>query len=255
MNVFKSSPAVVLLLAGLAACSGNGYTKTGTPPMSQMVLNDQTIPEARSIQVPMPAAPVQTAKVRAQATSLFSANSSLIGDRRASSIGDVVTVNIDISDQASLSNASQETRNTAKTVGYPNFFGYDGLISKALGRLGSDGLPDTGNVVDLSSSSTGAGSGTIARNEKISLRVAALIIEELPNGNFVLAGRQEVRVNSELRELRVAGIIRRADITSANTIDYDKIAEARISYGGQGQISNVQAPRYGSRALDVILPY
>ena len=90
---------------------------------------------------------------------------------------------------------------------------------------------------------------------RIRWRVAALVIQTLPNGNFVIAGRQEVKVNNELRELRIAGIIRQSDINVGNTIDYDKIAEARITYGGRGQISTVQTARYGQDALEVFLPY
>ena len=113
----------------------------------------------------------------------------------------------------------------------------------------------TESLVDLGSTSSSVGNGSVARNEKINLKVAALVIDKLPNGNLVIAGRQEVRVNFELRELRVVGIIRPEDIGSTNSIDYDKIAEARISYGGRGQITDVQQPRYGQQVLDVLLPW
>jgi flagellar L-ring protein precursor FlgH len=100
-----------------------------------------------------------------------------------------------------------------------------------------------------------SGSGSIDRNESIRLKVAALVIKKLPNGEMVVAGRQEVKVNQELRELRVAGIIRPQDIRMDNTIPYEKMAEARITYGGRGQISSVQQPRYGDDFLNVVLPY
>jgi flagellar L-ring protein precursor FlgH len=82
-----------------------------------------------------------------------------------------------------------------------------------------------------------------------------VVTDRLPNGNFVIAGRQEVRVNSELRELRIAGVIRPEDISSRNTIDYFKVAEARIAYGGRGTISRVQKPRYGQRLYEFVVPF
>jgi flagellar L-ring protein FlgH len=77
----------------------------------------------------------------------------------------------------------------------------------------------------------------------------------LPNGNLAIVGSQEMRVNYELRNLQIAGIIRREDITRENTIDYEKIAEARLVYGGRGQVYDLQQPRYGEQVLDVLLPF
>ncbi|HSG34236.1 MAG TPA: flagellar basal body L-ring protein FlgH, partial [Sphingomonadaceae bacterium] len=112
-----------------------------------------------------------------------------------------------------------------------------------------------GSLIDLSSNSNSQGSGSVNRDEEIKLRVAALVTQVLPNGNLVIAGRQEVRVNYEVRDLQIAGLIRPEDITSTNTIKYDQIAEARIAYGGRGQISDVQQPRYGQQVFDIIWPF
>ncbi|MCX7373929.1 MAG: flagellar basal body L-ring protein FlgH, partial [Alphaproteobacteria bacterium] len=99
------------------------------------------------------------------------------------------------------------------------------------------------------------GSGEVRRNESITLRVAATITQMLPNGNMVVMGRQEVRVNAELRELSVQGVLRPQDIASDNTVRHDRLAEARIAYGGRGALSDVQTPRYGSALLDALLPF
>jgi flagellar L-ring protein precursor FlgH len=157
-------------------------------------------------------------------------------------MGDLVTVLIDIDDRAQLQNATGRSRSSSTGVDDPDILNFDTST-------------DSGQLIGLSSSSSSEGEGSIRRNETIRLRVAALVIQTLPNGNFVIAGRQEVKVNNELRELRIAGIIRQSDINVGNTIDYDKIAEARITYGGRGQISTVQTARYGQDALEVFLPY
>ncbi len=112
-----------------------------------------------------------------------------------------------------------------------------------------------GNLVDLDSLTSNNGAGSVARDEDIELKVAAVITQLLPNGNMVIAGRQEVRVNFEVRDLEVRGVIRPEDISSTNTVGYDKIAEARISYGGRGQVTDVQQPRYGQQVYDIIFPF
>jgi flagellar L-ring protein FlgH len=109
--------------------------------------------------------------------------------------------------------------------------------------------------VSADSSSSSSGNGQVSRNERLTLRIAATVVEVLNNGVLRVQGSQEVRVNFEIRELLVSGFVRPGDISRDNEITYDKIASARISYGGRGQISDVQQPRYGQQALDRLLPF
>jgi flagellar L-ring protein precursor FlgH len=175
---------------------------------------------------------------------------SFFNDQRASRIGDILTVEIEISDKAELSNSSNRSRQADTSAGVSNFFG----LEDSLGRILPGGF-DPANMVGAEAESTQTGQGAINREEKVQLTVAAVIVDRLPNGNLVIAGRQEVRVNVELRELTVSGIIRPEDIDANNTISQDQIAEARISYGGRGQISAVQRPNWGQRAADAITPW
>lgn len=175
---------------------------------------------------------------------------SFFNDQRAQRIGDILTVEIEISDKAELSNSSNRQRTGSTSVGVPNFFGLEDIPGAVL-----PGGYDPANMVTADSESSQAGQGTINREEKIELTVAAVVVDVLPNGNLVIAGRQEVRINAELRELTVSGVIRPEDIGAHNTIRHDQIAEARISYGGRGQLSAVQRPNWGQRIADAITPW
>ena len=248
--------AGILPIFAISACTMDGQLVNRNPQPNDLVIDGTSIPEINKISVPMPKRTAAVIPKRADRASLWKGTArSLFLDHRAEQIGDILTITININDKAQLANASQRSRKGSQKMGFPSFFGYGSQIDKALPGVTKADLPTTGQIVDLGSSSDASGSGSIKRNETIQLRVAAMVIRELPNGNFVIAGRQEVKVNNELRELRIAGIIRPEDIDSNNTITYDKIAEARITYGGRGQISRVQNPRYGSDLLDVILPY
>lgn len=175
---------------------------------------------------------------------------SLFGDRRAGHRGDILTVVIQIDDSAQISNTTGRSRAGSDKMSLPGLFGLPQRVDRHLPAGAS-----MAEAVDTSSASSYQGSGTIQRNEKLTLRIAATVIEELPNGILRLAGTQEVRVNSELRDLTVTGYVRPEDITRQNEVGYDKIAGARISYGGRGQITDVQQPRYGQQIADVLLPF
>jgi len=170
-------------------------------------------------------------------------------DQRAAQVGDIVTVLVNITDAADLSNKSVQGRTGSSQMGIPSLFG----LENALPRLGKG--VSAGSLVSTNNSGNATGTGTIQRMETVTLRLAGVITQLLPNGNLAVAARQEVRVNSELRELLVSGVIRPQDIASDNTVRHDRLAEARISYGGRGQITDVQAPRYGQQLLDILLPF
>lgn len=244
---------MLLISVGASACAR--LDENRNPEISGIDLSAETMPEAAMISVPMPEPVRRAAPKRAEAASLWqTGNQGFFGDHRAVRVGDILTVNIEIDDEAQLKNASSRSRSGNQNIDGSTMLGYEGKLAKILPGIKDEDLPQS-DLVDLSSDSASQGKGSIARNEKINLKVAAMIIQRLENGNLVIAGRQEVKVNNELRELRVAGIIRPVDIEMNNTIPYQKIAEARITYGGRGQLSAVQKPRYGEDALEVALPY
>lgn len=187
----------------------------------------------------------------ADTASLWSSGrQSLLGDRRAVQRGDILTVVIEIDDKAEISNSSARTRSGSETAGLPNLLGIPQRINEKL----PDGAT-MANAFDSNSSSTFAGDGSVRRKEKLTLKVAATVVGVLPNGVLSIQGSQEVRVNYEIRELSITGYVRPEDISRQNQITYEKIASARISYGGRGQISSAQQPRYGQQVADILLPF
>ncbi|WP_138380203.1 flagellar basal body L-ring protein FlgH [Luteithermobacter gelatinilyticus] len=171
-------------------------------------------------------------------------------DQRASQIGDILTVNITINDEATINNSTTRKRTNSDKANSTNFLG----LESKLGDVLPDAV-DPASLVDMGSTTSNSGSGTVDRKEEIKLTVAAVVTQILPNGNLVIQGRQEVRVNFEVRELTIMGVVRPEDISSTNTIQHTQIAEARISYGGRGQLTDVQQPRYGTQLFDILFPF
>lgn len=200
---------------------------------------------------PQPSHTPQMRQSGAASTSLWSSSpQSLFGDRRASDKGDILTVVIEIDDEAELQNSVAQNRQTAENFGVNAFFGLPELMTR--------GLPDGASLspaVDLDKSSSRSGTGNISRQEKITLRLAARVVSVNNNGYLQLAGRQEIMVNNEVRYLQVTGLVRKQDISRLNTVTYDKIAEARIYYGGQGQLTDSVRPKVGNKILGKILPF
>lgn len=173
---------------------------------------------------------------------------SIFNDQRAKTAGDVLTVNIQIDDKATLDNKSKRSRSGK----LKSSIGMDFETSSTPGKSFETNGSGNGRT---ESNSTFDGNGSTARSEKIKLAIAAVITKVLPNGNYVISGSQEVRVNFELRVLSIAGIVRAEDISQDNSISYEKIAEARISYGGRGRLTEVQQPGFGQQIWDAINPF
>jgi flagellar L-ring protein precursor FlgH len=171
-------------------------------------------------------------------------------DQRAARIGDILTVDITIEDEAKINNETSRSRQASEEADLTNFLGYEASLGKV--------LPEAVNpaaLVGLGSAGSATGRGSVNRKEEIKLKVAAIVTQVLPNGNLVVRGSQEVRVNFEVRELTVTGVVRPEDISAVNVVNHTQMAEARISYGGRGQLTDVQQPRYGQQVLDVLLPF
>ncbi|MBY0335641.1 MAG: flagellar basal body L-ring protein FlgH [Acetobacteraceae bacterium] len=239
--------AILLLPLALAACGqAERLSRLGRAPDLSPVANPTQDPSWRPVSMPMPA-PQEPPAV---ANSLWRPGSrTFLRDQRAAQVGDIITILVTIADDAQLQNRTQRGRNGTETMGVPNLFGLE-RQARLLPRGASPA-----SLVSTTGTGSSDGNGTVRRNETINLRLAATITQLLPNGNMVVQGRQEVRVNAELRELTLQGVVRPQDIASDNTIRHDRLAEARIAYGGRGSLSDLQQPRLGQQLLDILLPF
>jgi len=246
--VMRSRPLAVVTALTLSSLMGgcaaiDRVAKIGEEPKLTTIDNPQTKPGYKPVQMPMPTPePVSFAS-----NSLWRQGSrAFFKDQRARQVGDILTVMVNISDKAAVANETQRSRVNTEDSGITDFLG-------AKTQTPSAALP--GRLLTNDSNMSNDGKGSINRQEALQTNVAAVVTQVLPNGNLVVEGKQEIRVNFEMRELIIAGIVRPEDIQSDNTIDSTKIAEARIAYGGRGQIMDVQQPRYGTQLMDVVLPF
>ena len=237
-----------LLLAScaLGGCSSiDRLSQIGEQPKLSAIDNPTTQPGYKPVQMPMPKPEVASYNPN----SLWRNGSrAFFKDQRARQVGDLLTVTVNITDKANIANETQRSRTNSEDSGITDFIG-----AKTLGAQAQKVLP--GRILTADSSASSDGKGSVNRTEALQTNVAAVVTQVLPNGNLVVEGKQEIRVNYEIRELVVAGIVRPEDIQSDNTIDSTKIAQARIAYGGRGQIMDVQQPRYGQQVMDVLLPF
>jgi flagellar L-ring protein precursor FlgH len=238
----------VIAACGLAV-SGCGtlqrLSEIGRPPPMSKSADPTKDPNYRPMTMPMPRA--QT--VPNEANSLWRSGSrAFFKDQRAAQVGDIVTVVVSMTDSAQLNNVTTLTRSSGEQAGIPDFAG---LTS----RLGLTAIIDPSKLISLSSANNNTGNGKIQRNEAVALRLAGVVTQLLSNGNLVVVARQEFVVNSELRELRVTGVIRPQDIASDNTVLHDRMAEARIEYGGRGEMTDLQTTRWGQQLMDILAPF
>ncbi|HAJ90304.1 MAG TPA: flagellar basal body L-ring protein [Rhodospirillaceae bacterium] len=249
-TIYSTKNIMLLMLAAssLTACNTmDRLEEVGAPPKQSAIINPTMASGYQPVTMPMP---VKT-EFPQQANSLWTGEKQgFFKDQRAKTIGDIMTVVIDIDDKGKMENASDRSRTTSESAGLPSALGFETKLNKI--------LPDAVNPSNLlsgTSSSSYKGDGTTDRKEKIKMKLAATVTQLLPNGNMVIKGIQEVRVNYENRVLQLAGVVRPQDVNIDNTISYDQIAEARISYGGKGQITDVQQPRNGAQLIDILFPF
>ncbi|WP_046868316.1 flagellar basal body L-ring protein FlgH [Microvirga massiliensis] len=239
---------VALAAAPLGACgAADRLAQVGKAPALSAIEDPTAQPGYRPVRLPMP----DPEPVAYSSNSLWRKGSrAFFKDQRAARIGDIMTVRVRVTDRAQLDNQTQRSRKNDEHFGTENLFGFETQYGKL--------LPDDARaeaLLNAESKSNSHGAGSVRRSEQLATNVAAVVTQVLPNGNLVIEGKQEIRVNFEVRELIVAGVVRPEDIEADNTIDSTKIAQARIAYGGRGQITDVQQPRYGQQVMDIVLPF
>jgi flagellar L-ring protein FlgH len=214
------------------------------PPLSP-VDNPTTKPGYKPVHMPMPTAQ----PVTYNPNSLWRNGSrAFFRDQRAHQVGDILTVKVNINDTAEFQDQTHVTRTSTEDSGISNFIGKNTIVNPAASIL-------PGSIITANTDTQSNANGVINRQDQLLTNVAAVVTQLLPNGNMVIEGKQEIRLNSEMRELLVAGVVRPEDIDSDNSIELPKIAEARVAYGGKGTLSNIQQPPWGQQALDILLPF
>ena len=247
LSVILTAALATAAALDLGACSVAREAVMG-PNMSPMGYPAQLMPQDQVVMsayhhdsAPPPGSPNSLWRIGAR---------TFFNDQRAAKVGDILTVLISIDDSAQVSNATTRERKVASNAGMPHFLGLESSLGKYLPKAF-----DPSNAIDVTSDNTNSGTGSVNRQEKINLTVAAVVTKVMPNGNLVIQGRQEVKTNAEIRELTVAGIVRPEDISSSNTISHTQIAEARIAYAGRGDISRIQKSPAGQSLLETFSPF
>jgi flagellar L-ring protein FlgH len=245
---FRQLTALAVAAVALSGCNAfSRISQIGEAPPLTTIQDPKTQPGYQPVSLPMPT-PIVGER---QPNSLWKAGSrAFFKDQRAANVGDILTVLVSFDDKAQFNNETQVQRTTNEQDTMPNAMGFESQLQKILPRAANPA-----SLINVTGATNNDGKATINREEQVTLEVAALVTQVLPNGNLVVQGHQEIRVNYEVRDLQIAGVLRPQDISSINTVPLDKLAEARVSYGGRGQLTNDQQPRYGEQMLDVIAPF
>lgn len=238
----------ILALISLSACgTADRLANVGSAPSMEPIRNPAESSQVQKVSMPMP----NPKEIKPEKNSLWGGDrQTFFKDQRANDVGDILTVMIDIKDTAQLDNKTERSRSAKEGAGLDNLLGWETSLNSI--------LPESVSNTDLANADSDSdykGNGKIDREEEVKIKLAAVVTQVLPNGNLVIQGRQEVRVNFEKRVLELAGVIRPEDISIDNSITHDKIAEARVSYGGKGQITDIQQPRYGQQVFDILFPF
>lgn len=249
VSTLKKLTLLSLVATTLGACNTvSKLSEVGDGPKLTEITNPTAMPEYRPVSMPMPAAKTQLENPN----SLWRQGSkAFFKDHRAKEIGDILTVNLSLNDKASLANNTVGKRSDRDTADVTALLGFETKLAK-------NNLPEGFNpsaAANFGNNHSTSGDGTIDRTEQINLTFAAVVTQILPNGSMVIMGRQELLVNSEMRELMVTGVVRPGDIESNNTVTHDRIAEMRVAYGGRGTLSNLQQPRWGTQIWDILFPF
>jgi flagellar L-ring protein precursor FlgH len=231
-----------VLLAGCGSLTR--LSEVGRAPAMTPTSDPTKDPTWRPVSMPMPS----REPTPNEANALWRAGSrAFFKDQRAAQVGDLVTILVAMNDTADFKNATTTSRNGAETGSLAQFFGLQTRLPPS--------ISDPSKILNVGSTNNNTGAGEIKRNEAVTIRLAGVVTQVLPNGNLVVSARQEFRVNNELRELQVTGVIRPQDIASDNTVRHDRMAEARIAYGGRGELTEVNHTRWGQQLMDILLPF
>lgn len=242
--------SIFAVATSLSACANTieRLENVGKAPPVREITNPIEQPSYQPVSWPTPFEP--TAHVQQSGSLWASGSRSFFKDQRAARVGDILTIIIEIDDEADLTNSTTQSRTNTENLAADNVFGLEEKLLKLL-----PGNPVLSSLLNINGNNDISGDGQIGREEEINLRLAAMVTQVLPNGNLVVQGTQDLRVNYEVRQIFVSGVIRPEDISSDNTIMSEQIAEARVSYGGEGTLSDIQQPRYGSQVIDILSPF
>lgn len=239
-----------MLVSGCTLSQLDKLERVGIEPPMEKIEDPTAKPDYAPISWPVP--DKGSSKHHRTTNSLWSGTSkTFFSDARAKNVGDILMVKVEIQDKAELDNKTERKRNNLEDLDLPGVFGFE---DKLLDSLPGD-IKSPQNILSVSGTTDSTGEGIIEREEIIETEVAAVITQVLPNGNFVITGTQEIRVNYEVRQLTIAGIISPKAISESNQVALNQIAEARVSYGGRGLISDLQQPRIGNQIVDILSPF